>query len=213
MSIGIDNIQIFPVLIHETKLFEESPEKIKKILDYCKNLEFIEDEDIGTVDQTKNSYLHLKEDCPELSELTEIIESILDAIRISEVYDAERFEISQMWVNKSKKFVYHNTHWHSNSFYSGVFYLTGGSPIVFYDPVYGRQMSSLNVWAESTQPAIKRDISPGKLIIFPSYLQHKTLPHTNEDARYSISFNSVPSGKINHRSPYTSLSQLNIEIK
>lgn len=213
MSIAINNVHIFPVLIHESKLFEENAEKIEKILEYCKNLEYLDDENSNCVCQSKKSYLQTEEECEELVELTEIIETILNGIKDAEVYDADRFEITQMWVNKTLKYVNHETHWHSNSFYSGVFYLTSGSPIVFYDPVYGRQMSSLNVWAESTQPAITRDIFPGKLILFPSYLQHKTLPHMEEESRYSISFNSVPSGKINHRSPHTTLSQLNIEIK
>jgi len=74
-------------------------------------------------------------------------------------------------------------------------------------------MSSLNVWAETTQPSIVLPAESKILRIFPSYLQHKTLPHDSEELRYTISFNTIPNGKTNTRNPYTRLSELQINVE
>jgi uncharacterized protein (TIGR02466 family) len=206
MSISIKNIPAFPVYIHEVKDLLK-PEHVESLKQTCDNLEYI-DSNNGLY-QSQDSYLQNDE---RFKKITLYIRSVLRTIKIAELYDADDFEISQMWVNRARKNACHEQHWHSNSFFSGIFYLTEGSPTVFYDPVIGRQMSSLNVWAETNQPAIVLPAEVGTLRVFPSYFQHKTLPNEMDEDRISISFNSVPVGKVNTRNPYTRLSELSISI-
>lgn len=207
-SICLKNVEIFPTLIHELHEFFED-EYVDNLRKICENIECAPKSNFG-LQQSIDSYLHKNED---FKTLVFYIKSVLNTIKIAEEYDTDEFVITQMWLNKSYKGAFHEQHWHSNSFFSGIFYLTEGSPTVFYDPVVGRQMSSMNVWASTTQPAIALPPKPGLLRVFPSYLQHKTLPSDIDGTRMTLSFNCVPSGKINTRNPYTRLSELEIEIK
>ena len=204
MSYSIKNVPLFPTLIHESHgMFKD--EYIEKLITTCKSLEFTSGD--YNVKQSIDSYLH-KDD--RFIKICMYVKALLRSIKIAEVYDTTDFEISQMWVNVCEKGIAHHQHWHANSFFSGIIYLTGGAPTVFYDPVIGRQMSSLNVWAETTQPAISLESKPGLIRIFPSYLQHKTLPNDGDEDRISISFNAIPVGEVNTRNPYSRLSQLKI---
>lgn len=206
MSISIKNIPTFPTYIHEVKELLDL-EYIQSIREVCENIEYVDS--TSGLYQSQDSYLQNDE---RFKRLTLYIRSVLRTIKIAELYDTDDFEISQMWVNRSQKGAFHQQHWHSNSFFSGIFYLTEGAPTVFYDPVIGRQMSSLNVWAETTQPAIVLPAEIGTLRVFPSYFQHKTLEHDGDEDRITISFNSIPIGKTNTRNPYSRLSELSISI-
>jgi|GEM_PF-832831 len=91
-------------------------------------------------------------------------------------------------------------HSHTNSYISGSFYLTEGTPFnVINDDantLFGfmpakrpdnnfRAMESFNI-----------DPKPGRLILFPSNLRHLVLPSRSHERRYSIAFNAVPVGRI-----------------
>lgn len=209
MSINqIKNLPIFPVFVHEAYdvLGDEELENLRKA---CEELDYYAG-DPNIVESSEDSRVHLRE---EFEELTIYAEAMLNNIRIAEDYDTPEFKISQMWVNKGVKGTYHHQHWHSNSFFSGIFYITENvSPTVFYDPVFSRQMSSLNVWASTTQPAIPFPDIKNCLRIFPAYMQHKTLPNQTDEVRYTISFNAIPIGLTNANNPYTRLSVLDITM-
>ena len=96
------------------------------------------------------------------------------------------------------------------SAYSGVFYLTGGSPLCF------RQPNPLQVH-KSTIPIsdINRDmymVEPikGRLIMFPWWLEHGSINDLDNE-RWSIAFNTLPYGKINYNDG-NNLSSVNLEF-
>jgi hypothetical protein len=88
-------------------------------------------------------------------------------------------------------------HKHTNSFFSGIYYLSEGSPTVFEDPVIPRSMTQLEVLRKDYLPFERTMAIPGSLIIFPSYVFHHSPPHVENFDRHVISFNVLPTGKIN----------------
>ena len=133
-------------------------------------------------------------------ELFNWFRSCLEEIRISCEYDCEKIEITNSWFNVALAGykMYQNYHRHSMSFFSGVYYLTEGSPTVFEDPVIHRTQAQIEVLRKNYQPTVFSDAEPGKLIVFPSWMYHNSRPHLGDKNRYIISFNSLPSGKINY---------------
>jgi len=78
--------------------------------------------------QTESGTLHKN---LRYSKLVNFFESVLNDIKTKYHYDTEKFEIINMWANKSSTNGFHKEHFHTNSYLSGVFYLTGGSEIFF----------------------------------------------------------------------------------
>ena len=90
-----------------------------------------------------------------------------------------------------------NFHLHQNSYVSGVYYLTNGSPLIFQDPnikysYYGFYNRNINIPDpyQSSVP-IEKDL----LILFPSYLPHSVGVFEDSKPRVSIAFNIIPKGK------------------
>lgn len=137
----------------------------------------------------------------------------LDQIKIHCNYDCDKFEISSSWYNVSlaNRGMHQNYHKHTNSFFSGVYYLTHGSPTMFEDPVLYRANGQIEVLRENYSPFKKIDAEPGKLIIFPSYMYHQSPPHVENFDRCIISFNVLPTGKIN--SKFDNDASLNLSLK
>lgn len=91
-------------------------------------------------------------------------------------------------------------HRHSNSYISGSFYLTEGSPFNIVDSerigLFGgflpefrqdgnfRAMESFNISPK-----------PGRIILFPASLMHSVLVSVGKEPRYSIAFNAIPVGR------------------
>ena len=145
------------------------------------------------VDQS-NSDLHTK---PEYRELFTWITKCANEIKEYYQFHCESFKITTAWVNRvtSKQDIHF--HRHPMSAYSGVFYLTGGSPLCF------RQPNPLQVH-KSTIPIsdINKDmymVEPikGRLIMFPWWLEHGSINDLDNE-RWSIAFNTLPYGKINY---------------
>lgn len=133
-------------------------------------------------------------------ELFDWFEQCLDRIKVSMNYDCEKISITNSWVNVAlpKYNMHQNYHKHSMSFYSAIYYLTEGSATEFEDPVHDRSRAQLEVLRSNYQPWETIVPEPGKLVIFPSYVYHRSHVHVGTDSRYIISFNTLPSGKINH---------------
>lgn len=136
----------------------------------------------------------------ELKDIFSWFDQCLEEIRTTEKYDCDKFSITSSWFNRympnANMFLQH--HRHSMSFFSGVYYLTPGSPTVFEDPVFQRSHPQLEVLQFNFKPETVFYPEPGKLIIFPSWVFHRSVPHTDPYDRYIISFNSFPAGKINY---------------
>lgn len=91
-------------------------------------------------------------------------------------------------------------HSHTNSYISGSFYLTEGTPF----NIINDDANSLFGFAPAKRPDPNPrsmesfNIHPklGRIILFPSNLRHMVLPSRSHEPRYSIAFNAVPTGRI-----------------
>lgn len=148
---------------------------------------------------TNLSHLIDIHDNHKLSNLFNWIRTCLEEIRIKMKYDCDKFEISNSWFNRCLPYtgMHQNYHRHTMSFFSGIYYLTAGSPTVFEDPVHQRIHNSLEVLQHDYEPTERTFPVPGKLIVFPSWLFHQSPPHTENYERWIISFNVLPTGNIN----------------
>ena len=120
-------------------------------------------------------------------------------------YDNEKYflNIVNMWSIINKKYDYNELHSHSNSLWSGVYYVKAPEKcgkINLYDPrpqahcvqheTKTKELSSLNFTKISFTP------SDGKCVIFPGWLQHNVEPNMSNDDRIIISFNVEQCKKI-----------------
>ena len=112
-------------------------------------------------------------------------------------------DIVNMWVNINEKGHYNDWHIHSFSTLSGVFYIKHdgcqeNGDIVFKHPA-GIYMNLLH-WPtgivetsnEITSAEAGSRVESNKLLIFPSWLEHKVETNLKDDTRISLSFNSSP---------------------
>jgi len=134
-------------------------------------------------------------------ELFSWFDQCLEEIRQTMKYDCDQFEITNSWVNVAlpKYNMHQNYHKHSMSFYSAVYYFTEGSATEFEDTVVDRSRAQLEVLRHDYQPWETVVPEPGKLVIFPSYVYHRSHAHMGDKARYILSFNTLPAGKVNYQ--------------
>lgn len=113
------------------------------------------------------------------------IELRLQSCWASSLVDADRFEIHQ----------------HANSFISGAFYLDvseGAKPVLFRDPRI--QIRSFDIPVEEELQINERHhavgAANGRLILFPSWLEHRVPPSFSNVPRVSLSFNMTVHGDV-----------------
>jgi uncharacterized protein (TIGR02466 family) len=108
-----------------------------------------------------------------------------------------RFVIETFWVNVSPKYAYNALHEHPQSFLSGVYYLQvddkSGS-LRFRDPRGAKRMSPWPVAEDKKADQrhwdrVSYKPKAGRLIMFPSWLEHDVEATLSDQERISISFN------------------------
>jgi uncharacterized protein (TIGR02466 family) len=113
-------------------------------------------------------------------------------------YNVEVY-ITHSWLNHNPVGSHHNSHRHSNSVFSGAYYINvpRGSPdLVFsssvqpYLEIVPREYTIVNSTAW-TMP-----VSCGDLVIFPSNLLHEVPENYANSERYTLSFNTFIRGEI-----------------
>ena len=129
-------------------------------------------------------------------------------------------KVTSIWANKSFKGNWHHGHIHPNSWASGIFYLTESGSTTW--------MSREHFWNTDRSTGSMLDLlltkdakqihhcktEPGKLIIFPSHLWHSVDQHDMNNPRYTISFNSFPSGTISvGKKSTTDLTVINLKVE
>ena len=158
---------------------------------------------IDHVEIKKSTTLSMLYDLRQVEEFSPLFtwfNQCLEEVRVKMSYDCDGFEITNSWFNVALGGyeMFQNYHRHSMSFYSAVYYLSEGSPTVFEDPVLHRTQAQIEVLRHEYKPFYESEAKPGKLVIFPSWMYHRSLPHISAKDRYIISFNSMPVGKINY---------------
>ena len=119
--------------------------------------------------------------------------------------------ISDMWTTCIKPKEQGQSHYHSNSLMSGVWYPfdTDYSEIVFYNP--NNDKNSLNLAANTREfnslNSTSFTYNPKKndLILFPSYLTHQVQQNLSSSVRYSLAFNVFVKGNLHAHTSRLSL--------
>lgn len=170
------------------------------IVDKCVSL--LKEDDLkmtywqNNIRQTQNFHLHKEE---KWKFLVDWIESCLDQIQEHEQLRLKgHIKVSSLWgsVSPPKSYGHHTIHRHANSYYSGIFYLTEGSNTLFYDPVYARSLTSLEIPKTNRDDIAENSAKPGTMIVFPAYVQHSSQEHIGDNFRVTIAWDSFPQGYI-----------------
>ena len=144
----------------------------------------------GGVWQTHHDLHHLPEFARLVAFMRTAATGTIDYLKIAHT----DFIITGCWANVSPPGTLRTRHMHPNNFLSGVYYAqtpreTDG--LVFYDPRQQPYMISPRVtrYTELTGSEVKLDVRPGRLVVFPSWLEHAVQTTGGGDDRISVSFN------------------------
>lgn len=153
--------------------------------------------------RSANSYVL---DLPAFANLKTFVLEVLDTYLQQVVQPQQDIHIAltQSWLNKTEKGQFHHSHFHPNSFLSGVFYLeTHDDSIVFSQQerklfsLPPREITNLNAENFTYKP------STGEVLIFPSYFWHRVETKQTEGSRISLAFNALVHGKIGDDNMFT----------
>tara|TARA_Y100000114_G_C11648314_1_gene272828 strand:- start:137 stop:730 length:594 start_codon:yes stop_codon:yes gene_type:complete len=117
---------------------------------------------------------------------------ILHVIEKELNFKAKKFEVDRMWCNVNTKDDFNMIHSHGQFQFSGAYYVKApkdSGQIVFRDP---RPAAITNEFVTSQfngGEVYRIEPEEGKLLIFPSYLDHMVMPSKSDDDRVSISWN------------------------
>ncbi len=145
---------------------------------------------IGSTWQTDPTLQNLAQ----FDEFTAIVRSaVRGALNFLDIqYDT--FEITGCWANINPTGSINTSHNHPNNYLSGVYYVaTPGDSgrIEFTDPRPGNEVIFPRVknWNVYNGNKVTLDVSEGRLIIFPAWLNHSVPVNRSNAERVSISFN------------------------
>lgn len=98
----------------------------------------------------------------------------------------------ESWYHISKKNSVHDYHSHSNCSWCGIWYLNSGSldsggKTIFYNPIKSGYIDTGSIHQD--EKIISVPAEDGKLILFPSYLNHSQSIYTGKKDRIVIAFN------------------------
>lgn len=185
---------VFPEPIYQFNLNRPFSKKEKEVL--RKEKSKLKDNIFNKT--SKNKFVFANDDFNELREfvtlcLKEYLETVICSKHKIGIYTTES------WLNFTKKGERHHKHYHPNSFISGVFYFnTAKQDIISFhkkpqnnfeiEPFRFNYFNS-NSWDVP--------VEPGKLLLFPSYLEHSVPVVKEKVTRISLSFNTFITGDIN----------------
>ena len=115
--------------------------------------------------------------------------------------------ITQSWVNYSKQGQYHHKHAHPNSLVSGVFYINtnDNDRIYFYRSGFQQIKFPTDGWNQWNSESWWFEATEGRLVLFPSSLEHMVPTVEGEKTRVSLSFNTFPVGTVGEEMDLTGL--------
>ena len=184
---------IFPVPIYQTTLSRELSTEEKNFLN---NLE-----------KTKNAYNYNSKNNYVLDEkpLASLKEDLF--LRVDDYFqkiitpkDNVSPYITQSWVNWTQSGEEHHKHAHSNSIFSGVFYIDADeeydSIVFFKRHTYESLTIEPNEFHLFNSESWNFKVKTGDIILFPSTLGHKVESKIGDNIRTSLSFNTFVKGTI-----------------
>jgi uncharacterized protein (TIGR02466 family) len=157
---------------------------------------------------TSNNNYILNE--PEMADLNKFVTKQLNEY-VKQVYkpkySAEAF-VTQSWLNWTKKGEFHHKHNHSNSFISGVLYISTDSTkdkIQFYKPEYTQLQLATDTYDIFNSHSWWFNVVTGGIVLFPSSLTHEVANVVADDTRVSLAFNSFIKGTFGDKGSLTEL--------
>ena len=196
---------LFPTPIYHDQL-DISDDERSRIQSYVEHLDWIVDKDIHN--RPNGQYLDVFDVLAHnpLSNLATIIDNhmhafVHDFLRVSRKLTVKR---TNSWANRHYLNDYCHEHHHSNSVFSGVYYLNippnSGPGIVFkrMGPTWTSDAWEFNldeVTAQNELVHLKR-VNTNMLLLFPSHLTHMVPASETDEPRYSIAFNYFVYGEI-----------------
>ena len=166
--------------------------------------------------KTENKYLLRKS---EYKLFTDWVEQCVDRVRVHLKFQCDRLSITQSWGNKIGNGDYFHIHQHQNSVISGIFYVNKsicGTRFGRTNPYWMRnvndgdnKMMLSNIDDDSSYLFHYQPCNPGELVLFNSDLKHNVDANHSLNDRYTISFNTFPSGKIGN---FEQLAGLTIQV-
>lgn len=115
--------------------------------------------------------------------------------------------LTQSWCNYSEPGQHHHKHAHPNSYISGVFYAQTNADdrIYFYRSGWQQIKFPPQEWNVYNSESWWFEANAGKLILFPSWLEHMVPTVQGGKTRISLSFNTFPVGTIGEEVELTGL--------
>ena len=118
----------------------------------------------------------------------------------------DNLKISGCWANINPPRTCHLAHHHANNLLSGVYYIstpTCADTIVFNDPRPGAQIIIPRIKSgnEGTPHSISLKVVPGRLVVFPAWLEHLVPMNKGDGLRISIAFNVIDGDFVESCSP------------
>lgn len=163
---------------------------LNEILNYIQSLKFFKSETASAT----HGELHLH---PAMKPFVDFVYESAELYFQEMNYVWDRTEIGQCWANRHTAGQRFDFHYHPNSFLSGVFYLTtGGSGNTLFKSQHRPQTIPITTVQNKWNPQ-QFESAPvaGKLLLFPSEMEHRTLPHDDsENPRYTLAFNLIYRG-------------------
>jgi len=195
--VQLHNLFPTPVGFFETDLIDET------LLDFVNQLEQRQNQ--GNMTSTDSYVLNN----PEFEPVKDFIDSSLQEYLEQTINPKENINltITQSWINYSLPGQYHHKHAHPNSLVSGVLYLASSEQdkIYFYRSGY-QQLKVLPLdWNMYNSESWWFEANSGKLVVFPSHLEHMVPQVAPPGPRISLSFNTFPLGVLGSKEELTQL--------
>ena len=100
--------------------------------------------------------------------------------QITDILDKHSLLLTDNWAQLYNKKNSHGVHTHGGSVYSGIFYIQGSSPTIFYDRDY---------------ESYAKKFVKNELLLSPSWIPHEVKPLEIDEQRLIISFNTMKNKK------------------
>ena len=187
---------LFPSVVWST-LFDDYPTLNNELLARAYELR---DRDPRGVSRTNIAGWQSNNTIQQLPEFTVINRRILQAgerIAESQHFIPGLTFDHQAWVNISPPGASNQVHYHANCYFSGVYYVSLDAPkcgsIFFRDPRTASRMMPFPATKQTpfTASEVRMPPEPGRLYIFPGWLEHGVEVNQSDSDRVSISFNVV----------------------
>jgi len=150
---------------------------------------------------------------PVFAGLHDWFKGCIEEVRMELELPFERLIITQSWANRTLSGEGHHRHTHPNSYMSGVFYLTTAENgrTFFFRRDQWFEFFLLDADGSADRSIMHAEVPiAGKLLLFPSTLEHCVEAHKSESPRFTVSFNVFPEGRFDFR--HDRLRFLNLKV-